>query len=192
MGSSRLHTLELPSRSSHEDPISAISDQGDEQTAIEHDLNIYEIPTRDSGLSKDLWEHAYDILKRREPELVASYNDHLTVIASKSEHTSLQPEIIETVVRSQLQDREAKQLVIRLGKQPIKVREQCERVTKFILWSKDIVSQALSAQPYAALAWSGVSILLPVGIPLIRNWASTWLNRATVVAKFVPAKSCHD
>lgn len=40
------------------------------------------------------------------------------------------------------------------------MREQGEKVIKFILWFNDIVSQALSAQPYAALAWLGVSILL--------------------------------
>jgi hypothetical protein len=35
---------------------------------------------------------------------------------------------------------------------------------QFLLWSGPIVKDALSAQPYAALAWSGVSLLLPVGI----------------------------
>lgn len=69
---------------------------------------------------------------------------------------------VETIVKSKLQDREVDQLIINLGKEPVKVREQGEKVIKFILWSNDIVSRALSAQPYAALAWSGVSVLLPV------------------------------
>lgn len=41
-------------------------------------------------------------------------------------------------------------------------REQVERLAKFVLWSDEIVKSALSAQPYAALACSGVSIALPV------------------------------
>jgi len=73
---------------------------------------------------------------------------------------------VETIVKSKLQDREVDQLIINLGKEPVKVREQGEKVIKFILWSNDIVSRALSAQPYAALAWSGVSVLLPVSCAL--------------------------
>ncbi len=54
---------------------------------------------------------------------------------------------VETIVKSKLQDREVDQLIINLGKEPVKVREQGEKVIKFILWSNDIVSRALSAQP---------------------------------------------
>lgn len=66
------------------------------------------------------------------------------------------------MVKAQLHDRETKQLVMNLGNHSVKVREQGEKVIRFIMWSKDIVAQAVTAQPYAALAWSAVSILLPV------------------------------
>lgn len=38
------------------------------------------------------------------------------------------PELIETIFKSKLQDREANQLVINLGTEPVKVREQGEKV----------------------------------------------------------------
>lgn len=116
--------------------------------------------------SKDLWLQAYEALEVREPDLVAAYKRLLAPAATDLADPSSRPELIETIVKSKLQDREANQLVINLGTKPVKVREQGEKVIKFILWSKDIVSQALSAQPYAALAWSGVSILLPVSCAL--------------------------
>ena len=104
---------------------------------------------------------------------MSAYKLLLTPIRTNLTDPSLSPEIIETIVKSKLEDREANQLVINLGKNSVKVREQGEKVIKFILWSKDIVSQALSAQPYAALAWSGVSILLPVRFVMIRIYSGS-------------------
>ena len=119
------------------------------------------VATGHATKSEDLWKQAYDTLELREPDLMCAYKLLLTPTRTNLT-ASLNPEMIETIVKSKLEDREANQLVINLGGKSVKVREQGENVIKFILWSKDIVSQALSAQPYAALAWSGVSILLPV------------------------------
>ena len=133
----------------------------------QHGYNKDVIAIGDAKNSKDLWLQAYEALELREPELVAAYKRLLAPTIIDSADPSLSPELIETIINSNLQDREANQWVINLGKKPVKVREQGEKVIKFILWSKDIVSEALSAQPYAALAWSGVSILLPVSCALI-------------------------
>ena len=79
------------------------------------------------------------------------------------------PELIDTVVKKKLEDREKKKLVIHLGEKHFEVRAQGEKVIRFILWSNNFISTALSAQPYAALAWSGVSILLPVRCAMIQD-----------------------
>ena len=121
----------------------------------------------DAKNSKDLWLQAYEALELREPDLMAAYKRRLAPTITNSADPSLSPELIETIIKSSLLDREADQWVVSLGEKSVKVREQGEKVIKFILWSNDIVSQALSAQPYAALAWSGVSILLPVSCALI-------------------------
>ena len=124
----------------------------------------YRIATGDGDAKKseDLWVLAYKALKLRDPDLVAAYERLLAPTTTDLAYLSPSHESIETIVKSKLQEREANQLVINLGQRPVKVREQGEKIIKFILWSNGIVSQALSAQPYAALAWSGVSILLPV------------------------------
>lgn len=125
----------------------------------------------DGRQSKDLWMHAYEALKLRNPELVIAYERHLAsadISHTSSASPSLSPELIEAIVKKKLEDREAKRLVVRLGEEPIKVREQGEKVIKFIIWSNGFISAAVSAQPYAALAWSGVSILLPVSCAMIQ------------------------
>ena len=95
---------------------------------------------------------------------LAALNDPQTDCAQMS-----LPELIDTVIKKKLEDREKKKLVIHLREKPIKVREPGEKVIRFILWSNNFISTALSAQPYAALAWSGVSILLPVSCAMIQG-----------------------
>ena len=150
-----------------------VPDQERRPPPTQHNHNDDVIATEHATKSEDLWKQAYDLSELREPDLMSAYKLLLTPIRTNLTDPSLSPEIIETIVKSKLEDREANQLVINLGKNSVKVREQGEKVIKFILWSKDIVSQALSAQPYAALAWSGVSILLPVRFVMIRIYSGS-------------------
>ena len=101
------------------------------------------------------------MLKEREPELAELYENHL---ATRDFLTgSLTPESAKSMVGKLSQEREKKQWQIKLFQKEIKVREQAEKLIKFLLVSDNVIKTALSAQPYAALAWSGVSIVLPVG-----------------------------
>lgn len=137
-----------------------------------HDDHNYDMElSNDISQQEDLWQNAYKALEARNLDLVTGYKLALATLNNSQTdcaQTSL-PDLIKIVVDKGLQDREKKQLVIHLGKKPIKVREQGEKVIKFILWSNNFISAAVSAQPYAALAWSGVSILLPVSCATIQN-----------------------
>jgi hypothetical protein len=114
----------------------------------------------------DPWPRAYKIFQEREPDLTADYAKHLASVqgdTAASIDLSV-PRSVESIVKQLLEDREKKQWRVSLVGSDIKIREQAEKLAKFLLWSDQIVKDALSAQPYAALAWSGVSVLLPVGI----------------------------
>lgn len=83
----------------------------------------------DSGQSKDLWMHAYEILKSRDPSLVIAYERYLaSVIDSQAARAQvpLNPDTINTIIKQKLQ-------VVRLGAKSIKLRAQGEKVIKFIL-----------------------------------------------------------
>jgi ankyrin repeat domain-containing protein 50 len=113
----------------------------------------------------DPWTRAYKIVQEREDRLMADYNVHLAslqgdAVASADLSTSRS---VESIVKKLSEDREQKQWRVSLLDHDIKIRTQVERLTKFLLWSDPIVKTAISAQPHAALAWSGVSLLLPVG-----------------------------
>lgn len=128
-----------------------------------HDVDLMVVTNKD--LSKDLWANAYKILGDRNPDLIEHYDQYLKdnndfTVAGFS---SSSPEVIETTIKSKLKDREDKKLTVSLGNtKKIHIREQGEKVVKFILWSNGIISDAVSSQPYVALAWSGISILINV------------------------------
>lgn len=70
---------------------------------------------------------------------------------------------VKSFVEQLLDNREKEQWRVSLMGKELKIRQQAERLVKFLLWSDKLVKDALSTQPYAALAWSGVSLILPVG-----------------------------
>lgn len=147
-----------------------ITDQGHSSRQTDQSRSSDVVVAGGGKLSRDLWMNAYEALKSRNPDLVTAYERHLASAdlgPTVSAFPSLSPELIEAIVKPKLENREANRLVLHLGKAPINVREQGEKIIKFILWSKDVISPAVSAQPYAALAWSGVSILLPVSCAMI-------------------------
>jgi hypothetical protein len=121
------------------------------------------------------WTRAYEILQAREPELIEDYKKHLGSLQcdAATDADLLTPRSVESIVKQLLDDREKKQWRVSLLGKEVKIREQAERLAKFLLWSDPVVKNALSAQPYAALAWSGVSLVLPVGQCLSDYQANT-------------------
>ena len=130
---------------------------------------IHDLVSENEEAPKDLLGRAYRALKARDPGLVEAYEAILALDTPVSTDASWSPDLIKSIIASKLNNREANQWVIQIREQPIKVREQGEKVIKFIIWSKDIISQVANAQPYAALAWLGVSLLLPVSSVLKRK-----------------------
>jgi hypothetical protein len=122
-------------------------------------LTVSGTTSTDDGV--DLWEQAYEIFRKQEPDLINEYNKHLLGDTAVSADLSSR-DFVEIAVKKLLEDREKKQWKITFRGRDIKIRTQVERLSKFLRWSDPIVKDAVSAQPYAALAWSAVSLLLPV------------------------------
>ena len=64
---------------------------------------------------------------------MAAYKRRLASTSTNSADSSLSPKLIEIIINSNLQDRKADQWVVNLGKKLVKVREQDEKVIKFVL-----------------------------------------------------------
>ncbi|KAI0427758.1 hypothetical protein F5Y09DRAFT_315195 [Xylaria sp. FL1042] len=120
-------------------------------------------PNHDSPTTKapgsDIWADAYETFAKREPDLDNDYKKYLAMV-SKVDLSN--PDWVKSTVEGLQKSRENKQWQVTFHGKDIKFRAQAEKLAKFLLWCNGIVKDALSVQPYAALAWSGVSILLPL------------------------------
>lgn len=76
-------------------------------SSTQHGYNKDVIAIGDAKNSKDLWLQAYKALELRQPDLVAAYKCRLAPINTNSADPSLSPELIETIIKSSLLDREA-------------------------------------------------------------------------------------
>ncbi|KAF6790005.1 hypothetical protein CSOJ01_14660, partial [Colletotrichum sojae] len=100
-----------------------------------------------------------------QPDLASDYTTHL---ADLSTDATVEPndlasvDFVARIVERLLASREEKQWKFSLQRRSINVRRQIEKLAKFLVWSDGVVKKAISAQPHAALAWSAVSILLPL------------------------------
>jgi hypothetical protein len=72
---------------------------------------------------------------------------------------------MSALVQKKVDDMEQAQSKLRLGNKEIKLRPQVDRVVKVVIYAKDFVTSAVSADPHAALAWAGVCVFLPVSLP---------------------------
>lgn len=110
--------------------------------------------------SEELWFRAYAAFKDREPAVAAAYEKEL----QENNGGPTDQERMDSTVKRKLQSREAKRLRLNLAGRSVNVREQGEKIVKFILWSQDIFSPAINQEPHAGLACAGVKLILSVSL----------------------------
>ena len=81
---------------------------------------------------------------------------------SSDRDSSKPAERMGEIIRRLYNGRRMDQLKFNLGGKPFRIREIGESVINFIWESKGFVASIASVEPHAALAWAGVSQLLPV------------------------------
>lgn len=83
----------------------------------------------------------------------------------------LRQEQLKELVDLKIRTVEAARLRIPIGKRTLVVREQIDKVICVIQYIKDFIQPITSAEPHAAIAWAGVSVLLSVS-PYVMQPAS--------------------
>ncbi|KAE8376302.1 hypothetical protein BDV26DRAFT_294231 [Aspergillus bertholletiae] len=119
---------------------------------------------------KDMWSEAYKKLHSDNANLVESYENVLlaTEANQKPERSSTKQEEMNRqkklgdIVSCRLQDMEQGRFDIpRRSRQGV-IGEYVSRAVHGILFAKDFITAAISAEPHAALAWAGVVMVLPL------------------------------
>lgn len=111
-----------------------------------------------------MWEKAHNHLRNQDPELFAKYEAGLK--SDLGTEGNPQPDgQISFVARVPNQGIQLQDLVQdQIGEIKDTRWKQARHVIKGIVFVKDVISQAISAEPHVALAWAGVLVILPVSV----------------------------
>lgn len=126
-------------------------------------------PASAESVSEDLWRRAYKSLSEREPELVKDYEKHVQPAEGDGADIRVlsDPESVKALVKTLQERREEAQWTFTIRCRDIKVSKQLESLVKLLALADGVVKTAVSGQPYAALAWSTVSVFIPVSFLLL-------------------------
>ena len=123
------------------------------------------IPT--NGKPKDLWDRAEEELSndKRKAEIIEAYQEILgsqlgSELAARG--TASRNEQMSQLLNTKVEELEKRKWRLHLGDHNVEVGTLFSGVVSNILLAKDIISSAASADPHAALACAGVSVILTV------------------------------
>lgn len=122
---------------------------------------------------EDLWDRAYELLRHDAStrKLVENYervllselgiSHNLPGLSSNIEDYNREKQL-SSLVSKKLQVVEEARWKFHVGDRTVEVKPEIDRIIKAVLFAKDFISSAVSSEPHAALAWTGVCVLLPV------------------------------
>ncbi|KAI0100295.1 ankyrin repeat-containing domain protein [Nemania sp. FL0031] len=115
----------------------------------------------------DLWNLAYENLREEDGDLIVKYEKKLCGDLSAGLSSTLGSAVNMRDRMHAILDRkvqEVKQDIWKLKFQSteVQIRDLSEPVLGAISWANEYVAQAVSTNPYASIAWVGVSLLLPL------------------------------
>lgn len=119
----------------------------------------------------ELWNEAYEQLRKTDPTLVDKYEAEISLKVSTMVGATVamsglgkisRKEQMEVLVRKKLEENENGKWRIPLGHDRIAIRDLAGYVVSIVDWGKEFVGTALESSPYGSIAWAGVCLLLPV------------------------------
>lgn len=121
---------------------------------------------------KDLWKAAFEKLREKDGNSLAAYERDLVENSSKGQSQEQDGDVKQAntrqtqqhLVREALRGLEEGRLVIPRRCRQTMIGDYVQRIVHTILPVKDVISQAVAAEPYASLAWAGVLVILPVSL----------------------------
>ena len=151
---------------------------------------------------KDLWDRAHKFLRddKSNSQLLLTYekilaselNIDASPVASADWGSRERSTQVSDLIAKKLKVIEDTRWRLQLGEETVELRAQVNKVVKTVIWAQGFVSSAVSADPHSALAWAGVSLLLPLLLnPTSQNKAlvdgldyiSTLIARFTVMER---------
>lgn len=126
----------------------------------------YAPSTLDNTPIQELWNVAYERLREENSALIAEYESTLkgVVAAGIAQTLSFKANIREqmwTILQRRMEEVN-NNTKLKLGDLEIQMENASQLILNVINSANNYISQAVSANPFASIAWTGISFLLPV------------------------------
>ncbi|KAM3468625.1 hypothetical protein MY5147_007761 [Beauveria neobassiana] len=102
------------------------------------------------------------MLRERDKDLVDDFEKALGSSLDSVGESLSKPESVTKLVERLRKEHDGKKLTFRYGGEERRHRDQFNKIVKLAIFADSLIKQALATQPHAALAWTGMSILLPL------------------------------
>lgn len=149
----------------------------EELSRLNHDVTLCREPDGQSEMPppsvRELWDVAYGRLQDEDTALVSSFEEGLRSDANPGLTPSgskvSRREMMEGILKVKMEKINEEVWKLRFGTTEVQVKDMVEPVLGVVNRMNQYINDALSSNPYASLAWAGVSLLLPVGRHLKRG-----------------------
>lgn len=116
---------------------------------------------------RKLWNVAYENLRVEDNALIAAYEAKLqgSIVAGIGEtlkQTANIRERMSAILQSKMEEINKNTFKLKVGSTEVKLKDAAQLVLDVVGSANSYINQAVSANPYASVAWAGVSFLLPV------------------------------
>ncbi|KAI3317226.1 ankyrin repeat-containing domain protein [Xylariaceae sp. AK1471] len=124
--------------------------------------------SEDRGTSiRELWNLAYENLREEDEALIDDYETKL--YGDLSAGLSFMPgskvsmrDRMQAILQHKMQQINRDIWRLKFGSTEVQVRDLVQPVLGVVNWANDYITRAVSANPYASMAWAGVGLLLPL------------------------------
>lgn len=116
---------------------------------------------------RELWTVAYEKLREEDSALITDYEAKLrgNIAAGLRDSMGLKPNVREqmrAILESKMEEVNKDAWKFNWGNSEVKVKDVAQVVVGIVGSVNDYIKDATSTNPYASIAWTGISFLLPV------------------------------
>ncbi|KAJ5359385.1 ankyrin repeat protein [Penicillium cataractarum] len=118
----------------------------------------------DSHTAKSLWDCAYELLEKEDPQLVEKYENLLSEEAKTSTYQQpvMRSRRVRAIIQEGLQRVENMKTKYTIAGHEFVLGDQMAQAADLVLWAKCLIGEAVKSSPEASIAWAGVYIILPL------------------------------
>ncbi|KAK1702341.1 hypothetical protein BDP67DRAFT_422358 [Colletotrichum lupini] len=126
------------------------------------------MPSQNSeGSIRQLWDVAYQNLRNQEESLVQEFEDQICGNLAAGLGVGVRSHAgtkdwLATILKHKMDQVNRESWKLKFGSSEVEVQDVVKPVLAVVDWANDFVAKALVSNPYASIAWSGVSLLLPL------------------------------